>query len=108
ERCPVCQQVVHELPSHHGDVEAELASLRAVVQVRRGARDAADKEHRAAERAFTEARTRHDHTVARLAGLPERAVLEARIVEIDRANAALDELRILFRDAEATLATLEH
>jgi exonuclease SbcC len=109
EACPVCGQEVHALPAHEAAPERDRAE--------RAAADAAARvEH--ADRALTAAHThqarvdeklarvRADHAevTARLAGVPDPAVLADRLAEVDAAATALDKARQAERDAHKAVA----
>jgi exonuclease SbcC len=109
--CPVCRQVVAEIPDHDVDAElaratAEVTAARQAVEAAEQAERAADREHATAVAALGAVGDRLAELDEQLTGAPDRAQLErdlalaeqlAQAVEV--AEAAVDAAEAAERDA---------
>ncbi|MCB0984167.1 MAG: hypothetical protein KDB06_05885, partial [Ilumatobacter sp.] len=107
DTCPVCQQVVPQLPAERSHGHEEIEALRAALQVAEQQRIAAERAERKAETALVELRTEHRQVTERLAGQPDLPTVTARLDQFAERSAAVEAARAAEREAKAALGELE-
>ena len=107
DTCPVCQQVVPQLPAERSHGHEEIEALRAAAKRAEEQRVTAERAERAADTALVELRTEHRQVTQRLVGQPDLPTVSARLDQFDERSAAVDAARAAERDAKAALAELE-
>ena len=107
EPCPVCEQIVHTLPSGHGEPAAVIDAARATAAEAQAALDRADATLRDLRHSASAAEIELADCAARLAGRPDRETTLALLSRLDELAAAVDAARRALDDAQLAATALD-
>lgn len=107
DTCPVCEQVVHHLPSDRSHDHQQIDALTAAEVRAEQRRASAERAARSAGDGVLVLRTEQEQVVRRLAGLPDLPTVMTRLDQFEECAAAVASARAAEGEARATLTELE-